>query len=648
MGSAFYKALGNGDGIGRPFGGDALVPTQIGIEHNWQRVAIGSVFATCALDLAGGLWCWGSNANYQQGHGGPASQREIFPKRIAENSVWQEIAVGYTHACAIKSDNTLWCWGTGARGQLGTGTTTIATAPQQVSADPVWSQISAGNRHSCAIKSDNTLWCWGQGASGRLGLGSDQSNRNTPNEVVSVNSDWASVAPGGAHTCAIKNNGSLWCWGKNAYGQLGQSNLNDHSSPTRVGTETDWAHVATGGAHTCATKNDGTLHCWGKNEASQLTAAARGDRTQPARVGRALDWKSVTTGYTHSGAPKHDDSLWCWGNNELYEFGNTVTSTTRPVLIDDTRAWTIISTGDQYSCGITSNQMLWCWGRGNQSLGRGPNVDSNGEPIGRVGTEQDWTKVSVGNVISCGTKVDGTLRCWGNNEHGGLGDGTQTNRDVPTPLLTPPSWDTATAVDGLSIGRRHACAHKSNDSLWCWGRNGEFQLGNGSQTSTSIPQRVGTSTETWAKVAAGASHTCATKSDGTLWCWGDNSVGQLGDATTDWRFTATQVGTDQDWAMLSSYTSHTCAIKSDGRIWCWGKNEYGQLGDGTREDRSSVTQIEAHINWQQVSTAPDHSCAIKTDGSLWCWGLNLQGQLGLGISNWRSDMFEIRRPTSSN
>lgn len=560
---------------------------------------------------------------------------------------WSQVftALG-NNSCALASDGSLWCWGTNDYGQLGIGTATVATIPQQeINLEQDWAQVEAGNRHTCAIKTDGSLWCWGKSASGRLGLG-DETVRSNPARVSGNN--WASVSPGSAHSCGIKTDGGLWCWGYNGYGQLGLSELRNHLTPTRVGTETDWRQVDAGEFHTCATKHDGTIHCWGRNHAGQLTAVPRGDQTRPARVGFDLDWKSVSAGAIHSCGTKNDDSLWCWGNNDRRQFGNTITSTARPVLIDDMRAWGTVSAGNKYSCGITLNQMLWCWGTGSDSLGLGPNPDYS-VTTSSVGTDRDWREVSVGDAISCATKADGTVWCWGKNEHGGLGDGTQTDRDVPTPVFTPPGWDTTAPVAGVEVGRTHTCATKTNGRLWCWGRNGEFQLGNGSVTSTSVPQRVGTSTETsWAQVVSGASHSCATKFDDTLWCWGVNADGQIGDGTTKARTRPNQVGTDQDWATLSSFASHNCATKSDGRMWCWGKNRYGQLGDGSRENRSSVTQVQAHIDWHRVSAGVRHSCAIKTDGSLWCWGSNANGQLGLGVPNWRWEMFEIRRPGSSN
>ncbi len=166
-------------------------------------------------------------------------------------------------------------------------------------------------------------------------------------------------------------------------------------------------------------------------------------------------------------------------------------------------------------------------------------------------------------------------------------------------------------------------------TLYTWGRNSEGQLGDGTVTDRNTPTQIGAAGE-WTTVSGGANHTCARKTDGTLWCWGYNLHGQLGNGTNTNSTTPVQVGTSTDWAEVDAGANHTCARKTDGTLWCWGWNLDGQLGNGTNIDTNTPVQVGVDTDWVSTATGRSHTCARKTDGTLWCWGWNFYGQLGNG------------------
>jgi alpha-tubulin suppressor-like RCC1 family protein len=211
---------------------------------------------------------------------------------------------------------------------------------------------------------------------------------------------------------------------------------------------------------------------------------------------------------------------------------------------------------------------------------------------------------------------------------------TQDGNKTATCAVTVSNPPTA-----IAAGESHSLAIMADGSLWAWGRNQYGQLGDGTTTNRNAPAQVGADKD-WAAVSAGLFHTLAIKKDGSLWAWGFNYYGQLGLGNTTDRYTPTRVGTDNDWATVLAGFFHALAIKKDGNLWAWGVNSTGQLGDGTTTDRNAPVQVGTDKDWAAVSAGAvvmtaygtAHSLAIRKDGSLWAWGYNADGQLGLGNS----------------
>ncbi len=303
---------------------------------------------------------------------------------------------------------------------------------------------------------------------------------------------------------------------------------------------------------------------------------------------------------------------------------------------ENDKGWTIIvsqpfkavSAGAQHTVAIKTDGSLWAWGyNAHGQLGDGTNIDRNVPK--QIGTDTNWTVVSAGGEHTVAIKRDGSLWAWGVNSYGQLGDGTNgwlKDKNIPTKISDAKDWNV------VSAGYAHTMAIKTDGSLWAWGWNCNGQLGDGTYTDKNVPTLIGTDT-TWAVVSAGHFHTVAIKANKTLWAWGLNDNGQLGDGTNTDKNIPTRIGTGINWDNVSAGHFHNVAIKANKTLWAWGKNEFGQLGDGTYGIgvyKNIPAQIGSENNWTVVSAGAEHIVALNTNKELWACGLNGNGQLGDG------------------
>ena len=322
------------------------------------------------------------------------------------------------------------------------------------------------------------------------------------------------------------------------------------------------------------------------------------------------------------------DTLWVWGGNSEGQLGNNLTNTrcTPVTTFLGGTTWKQVSCGGFYTAAIKTDGTLWTWGW-NYAGQLGDNTTTTrSTPVQTSTGGTNWKQVDCGSGHTAAIKTDGTLWVWGSNSLGAqLGDNTTTNRSIPvTTFLGGNNWKQ------VSTGSLYTAAIKTDGTLWTWGYNYYGQLGDNTTTTRSTPVQTSTGGTNWKQVSCGDSHTAAIKTDGTLWTWGFNYYGQLGDNTTIFKSTPIQTSTGgTNWKQVSCGDSHTAAIKTDGTLWTWGFNYYGQLGDNTTTKRSTpVTTFAGGTNWKQVATGSNHTVAIKTDGTLWVWGRNTTGQLG--------------------
>jgi len=349
--------------------------------------------------------------------------------------------------------------------------------------------------------------------------------------------------------------GGLWSWGNNTFGQLGDGTQSSRSSPAQI-TGNNWKEIrgGSGGPVVSVIKTDGTLWQWGALSYGLTRGAGVSggpDASSPIQVA-GTTWKQVATGLSHGGFIKSDGTLWVLGDGGLGKNGdNTTTGTSSPI----------------------------------QTIAGGTN----------------WKMVSCGYYHKAAIKTDGTLWAWGGNTQGQLGDGTTSNRSSPVQIA-------GTTWKQISCGDRFMAAVKTDGTLWTWGNNYQGTLGLGFSGGTndyssgrSSPSQV--SGTTWKMVSCGTYSASAIKTDGSLWSWGTNDYGQIGDGTTSPKSSPVQtVAGGNNWKIVFNGHGRVMAgIKTDGTLWTWGGNSTGGLGDGTTTNRSSPVQtVAGGTNWKNV------------------------------------------------
>jgi alpha-tubulin suppressor-like RCC1 family protein len=594
----------------------AVVPTQVtGLGAGAIAIAAGAEH-TCAVLADATAWCWGANGEGQLAVGGDDNPR---PQRVLDDVA--EIAAGGEHTCARrKADDSVWCWGSNSDGQLGDGTKTTRATPMAVPGLRA-TRIALGGDVSCALI-DGHYRCWGGGDAGRLG-DSGEDDRPVP-APPSLLDRVTAISAGGDHSCAV-NDGNVVCWGDGEVGQLGDGGrgslppvaaLSDHSA----------ALVAAGTEISCAVRTDGKVVCWGRGSSGQL---GNGKMTPwlPQRV--ALPESpvvAVAAGAFHSCAiAGTTHSVYCWGNDDNGELGRVVGGgppQATPAAVTGVHQAVQLALGIQHSCARLEDKTLRCWGDGDDGE-LGNNATDDDGPV-QVSGIVDSTWIASGEAFSCTTTGAGP-NCWGTNEHGELGVAPGKGSSLPGPVDTPLS-----APLLLAAGDSHACA-ASADGVWCWGAGDGGQLGNGARPPTSVPVAVTGAGTTWSPklLTAGGDHTCAVDTTGSVWCWGRNESGQLGDGTFGLRSSPRQVTMLGTPALdLAAAGGNTCARTNLGPR-CWGDNLYGQLGDGTTASRAAPTAVQGLAAGALPVPGDGHACALS-NGEVYCWGDNAFGQLGLG------------------
>ena len=317
-----------------------------------------------------------------------------------------------------------------------------------------------------------------------------------------------------------------------------------------------------------------------------------------------------------------------WGLNSNGQLGDdTSTSRRSPVLVVGSFTdWIQASASNIHSLGVRANGTLWAWGsNGNGRLGDNSTTNRN-SPVSVVGGFTDWVQASAGGFNSLGLRANGTLWAWGSTSQGRLGDNTSTITSRTSPVQVVggfADWISASAGGSHSLGLR------ANGSLWAWGFNGNGQLGDDTLTTRSSPVSVVGDFTDWIQASAGGFHSLGVRANGTLWAWGF-SAGRLGDNTTINRSSPVSVvGGFTDWISASAGDSHSLGVRANGTLWAWGLNSFGRLGDNTQTSRSSpVSVVGGFTDWIQASAGGSHSLGLRANGSLWAWGFNGEGRLG--------------------
>ena len=355
------------------------------------------------------LWVWGWNNGGDAGTNDGGTVKNTPVTTFAGGTTWKQVSAGYPYMAAIKTDGSLWMWGSGTNGKLGTNNETTRSTPVTTFAGGNnWKQISANGRfHMAAIKTDGSLWTWGSNERGQLGINLGNVNRVTPVTTFAGGNTWKSVNCGERHTAAIKTDGSLWVWGLNEEGELGDNTTISKSTPvTTFAGGNNWKSVSGGQVHTAAIKTDGSLWVWGRNAYVQLGTNDAADRTTPVTTfAGGNNWKSVACGRVHTAAIKTDGSLWIWGQGDNGRLGtNDTTRRSTPVTtFSGGTNWKQVACGESQTMAVKTDGTLWGWGQGN--VGRiGTNSSNSNVPVTTFAGGNNWKQVSSGGTNGAAIK----------------------------------------------------------------------------------------------------------------------------------------------------------------------------------------------------------------------------------------------------
>ncbi|WP_376753776.1 RCC1 domain-containing protein [Candidatus Southlakia epibionticum] len=774
----------------------------------------GGSYHSLALSSSGAVYAWGWNGSGQLGNGTTADSHipvavKVVGTPMAGKNITQISAGGSFndgHSLARASDGTVYAWGRGVYGQLGNGTTTDSNVPVAVKtvgtpmAAKTITQISAGAGHSLALASDGTVYAWGQNTYGQLG-NNVTTNSSSPVAVQTTGTPMAgksivNIAAGGYHSLALADDGTVYAWGYNPTGQLGNGATVDSRTPVAVkATGTPMAgkniiKIAAGVHNSLALASDGTVYTWGRGEFGQLGNGTTTDSNIPVAVktvgtpmasktiigisggpaymlavdsnGKVYGWGRNANGQlgslshtdssvpvasqipagksiiqvsaggwdgSHSLALTHDNIVYGRGRNSNGQLGNNSTSdslaavvaqlnlmdtpsTPTQVVVEPGNAkatiswqspvvtggksivgyvlryrtigavdWTTVDVAATVTShaitGLTNDQIYQTQVAAKTATGTGdfssivlatphakPTITNVSPAIGPVAGGQNVT-ITGTNFMPKGKKIvqtangsgyslalasDGTVYAWGQNNYGQLGNGTTTDSNVPVAVKTVGTPMEGKKIIQVSTKVWYSLALASDGTVYAWGLNGSGQLGDGTITHSSTPvavKTIGTPMEgkTIVGIAAGASHSLALASDGKIYVWGGNAYGQFGNGVTTTSsvvpVAVKTVGTPMDNKKIIQIHAgyyHSLALASDGTVYAWGQNTYGQLGNNTMINANAPVSVQtigtpmAGKIIIQLAAGNSQSVALASDGTIYAWGWNMYGQLGNGTT----------------
>ncbi len=383
---------------------------------------------------------------------------------------------------------------------------------------------------------------WGRVIEGSSSQGRDRADVAVPQQVAEAQAHPVHheavmrVSGRGRHTVALVASGQLLAWGHNDRGQLGTGDRVSRLWPTRIGSESDWTEVDAGDSFTVGLKKDGTIWVWGGNDFGELGTTNQTDCLAPVRLGDAHDWQSIQAGWHNAYAYKRDRSLWGWGRNDKGQLMKRSDAHIRhPIQLAVPGIWTSLDVHYEHAVGIRADGSLWSWGE---------------TTAGRIGRESGENPVRVPGLLHAG-----------------------------------PGWVCA------SLGFWHTLALRNDGTLWGWGWSAHGQLGMGDTKVHAAMAQIGSEVD-WVSICAASEHSLALKRDGSLWAWGAGNLGEVGDGERIDRVVPVQVGRDRDWIGLPRMAGNTSfALKRDGSLWGWGLNRFGQLGDGSYRDAARPVRI---------------------------------------------------------
>ncbi|HLY74751.1 MAG TPA: RCC1 repeat-containing protein [Planctomycetota bacterium] len=622
-------------GVGGPVPTSVSTPEKIGFPGGLPVAAVSSgIRFDLALGVDGSVWGWGSNTNGQLGT--PATPTPVYqPTAIPGISGVSQISAGNAHALALTSDGRVWAWGDNSSGQLGNGTTVSNPIPQPVPSLTNVVAVCAGIYHSLALGSDGTVWAWG-GTIAQSQWGTATPNGTTRPTLVPGLSAVQAIGAGTLYSVALRSDGTVWTWGANGVGVLGIPG-NASALPVQIPSLTGIESISGGQNSIMAIEAGGFLWGWGDTYFGQLGNGASGIVPAPTQTVDLTGLRSVGGGSSFSVAATSDKSLWSWGKGMNGQLGDGLAEpqtsyrvqVASPAALNSPLA---VATGELSTLVLNGDGTVWSWGYNlNGCLGNGSSVSlplTTFDVPAVIAGLSGITLIAAGGQNGFAVGAGGNVWGWGYNGQGNAGCSSN-----PT-VLSPTQLPGLSGITAVAAGSTGGLAVGAGGAVWTWGWNTSGQLGIGTTTGQSntpvqIPGLSGV-----IAVGAGSNYDLALRSDGTVWGWGDNSTGQMGAATSSaLQSTPVQIpGLSSIVAIAAGY-DHGMALASDGSVWTWGNNSTGQLGNGLFTFVASANlpaQVPDLTGVISISAGQQTSLAIRQDGTLWSWGSNNLGELGIG------------------
>jgi alpha-tubulin suppressor-like RCC1 family protein len=493
-----------------------------------------------------------------------------------------------------------------------------------------YGKVSVGRNHSCAVRLDGYVFCWGRNNVGQLG---DQTttNSSTPKLVLGGHK-FSQIAVGELHTCGLRTDGIAMCWGFGANGQLGHGSTANSSIPVAAGTN-KYTSLTAGLLHTCGLRTDGGIYCWGLNEKGQIGNNTLVNATTPTLVLGGHKFITVSAGYQHTCGLRADGAAMCWGDNEDGQIGdNTLTLRRTPVLVSGDHKFLEVRAGTYFSCGLLTDGSAMCWGVNDfGQLGDGT-LTNRSQPVAVLGGHK-YSLIQTGIEHTCGIRTDSSVLCWGRNELGQVGDNATARRPSPTVTFGGSGWSYIASKES-----HHSCGIKSTGAILCWGYNQYGQIGDGTTVNKLIPTHINLSMMDFDKVSyhfADDGVACTAGNAGTVRYHATNGI-QICNGATYGPLLATGSFTGQHnyygnlEGKLAAGYFFNCALRVDGTAYCWGENEKGQLGNGGTADSLIPVRVRTEQKFVEITAGETHACGLRKDGAAYCWGENTYGQFGNG------------------
>lgn len=562
---------------------------------------------------------------------------------------FQKIESGDNHSCGLKSDGSLWCWGDGSLGALGSlQAHGISVHPIPVYQEEMGlvSDFETGSQHSCAINESHELWCWGAFDNRTF---SRPHFMDLPREIGAIEK----IALGKNNTCFLEDRNRVWCWGVYEFSEVAQIELREIIFPDDI---QEIEEIESGSYHACAIDQNQRLWCWGDNTYNQLGNPNQGENLfDPLEVFFPDDFvgaQEIALGERHSCILDMENKIWCWGDDSFGQLGQGDEKPVEqefPIILDDAgNGMNSIKSGPWQTCAIDQDRRIWCWGKiFSEEILFG--LDGRQSDIERLAGFRNTESISIGENHLCNIGTNNLSWCIGDDRLGQLGNGgdhlefLSDSRLLSEKNLEPFNPDHY--FEKVSLGENHSCALDNNRALWCWGSNERGQLGLSSVIeeerlfSSKVAQLVDFFDFGLIDLSLGENHSCVLSEDYQIFCWGEghfigHSMRDMQDTDfIDFPLEIFDHPEADDYRLLSSSLKHTCAVTESNQIFCWGRSV---LMDAlySREEQDLLNygrplllnQPEEIASINKIYSADERLCLIDDEGELWCLGKVLDGQ----------------------